>query len=285
MTELKNILDRCNKNSLILGDELCSGTESVSALSIVASGILEILSKNGNFIFATHLHELCDIENIKELINNKLQVYHIHVDKDDDGNIIFNRKLKHGKGSSVYGLEICKYLKLPEQFLKNAEKIRKQVMDISTNLIEPKQSKYNSKIIVSSCCICGYIPNGGIPLETHHIIYQHTQDENGFVKLNNTNFHKNEEYNLVPLCQKCHDDEHSGILKIKGYIDTSNGKKLLYDKTNQDYSELKKHVSYEDKKWKFRKSPKGKWKIVNQKDFEDYLFENNINLNLSFFKS
>jgi len=285
MTELKNILDRCNKNSLILGDELCSGTESVSALSIVASGILEILSKNGNFIFATHLHELCDIENIKELINNKLQVYHIHVDKDDDGNIIFNRKLKHGKGSSVYGLEICKYLKLPEQFLKNAEKIRKQVMDISTNLIEPKQSKYNSKIIVSSCCICGYIPNGGIPLETHHIIYQHTQDENGFVKLNNTNFHKNEEYNLVPLCQKCHDDEHSGILKIKGYIDTSNGKKLLYDKTNQDYSELKKHVSYEDKKWKFRKSPKGKWKIVNQKDIEDYLFENNINLNLSFFKS
>jgi len=51
-------------------------------------------------------------------------------------------------------------------------------MNISTNLIEPKQSKYNSKLIVSSCGICGHIPNGGIPLETH-IIYQHTQNENG----------------------------------------------------------------------------------------------------------
>ena len=75
----------------------------------------------------------------------------------------------------------------------------------------------------------------------------------GTYKLNNTNFHKNEEYNLVPLCQKCHDDEHSGTLKIKGYIDTSNGKKLLYDKINQDYSQLKKHISYDDKKWKFNR--------------------------------
>ena len=70
---------------------------------------------------------------------------------------------------------------MPEDFLKNAEKIRKQLMDISSNLVEPKSSKYNSKLIVSSCGICGYIPNGGIPLDTHHIVYQQNQDENGFV--------------------------------------------------------------------------------------------------------
>jgi DNA mismatch repair protein MutS len=265
MTELKNILDRCNKNSLILGDELCSGTESISALSIVASGILDILSKHGNFVFATHLHELCDLDVIKNVeVLKKIQVYHIHVDTDTNGNIIFDRKLTKGKGSSVYGLEICKYLKLPEDFLKNAEKIRKQIMDISTNFVEPKVSKYNSKLIVSSCAICGYIPNGGIPLETHHIIYQQFQDENGFVKINNTKIHKNEEYNLIPLCQKCHDNEHNGTLHIKGFIETSNGKKLVYDK--KDELKINEHdindmeLKDKDKKCKSKKSPKRKLK-------------------------
>ena len=286
MTELKNILDRCNKNSLILGDELCSGTESVSALSIVASGILDILSKNGNFIFATHLHELCDLDIIKSVETiNKIQVYHIHVDTDKDGNIIFDRKLTKGKGNSVYGLEICKYLRLPEEFLKNAEKIRKQLMDISTHIVEPKTSKYNSKLIVSSCGICGYISNGGIPLDTHHIVYQQTQDENGFVKSNNTNFHKNEEYNLIPLCKKCHDDEHNGNLNIKGYIDTSNGRKILYDYTNKkELNELKKIISYENEKWKMRKSPRNKWKYVDENDIKEFIKNTDIKYDIKEFK-
>ena len=296
MTELKNILDRCNKNSLILGDELCSGTESISALSIVASGILDILSKNGNFIFATHLHELCDLDVIKSVETiNKIQVYHIHVDTDNNGNIIFDRKLTKGKGSSVYGLEICKYLKMPEDFLKNAEKIRKQLMDISSNLVEPKSSKYNSKLIVSSCGICGYIPNGGVPLDTHHIVYQQNQDENGFVKVNNTNFHKNEEYNLIPLCKKCHDDEHNGNLNIKGYTETSNGRKILYEYKKYDKSsyqtldekqlkELKKIISFENNNWRFRKSPRGKWNYVDKEKIEDYLLNNNIKCDLFLLK-
>lgn len=285
MTELKNILDRCNQNSLILGDELCSGTESVSALAIVASGILDILSKNGNFIFATHLHELCDLEVIKEKnVMDRLQVYHIHVDCDEsgNGNIIFNRKLKKGRGNSLYGLEICKFLKLPDHFLKNAEKIRKQLMNISTNIVEPKQSKYNSKIVVSSCGICGYTPPpNSLPLETHHIVYQHTQNEDGFVKLNNTSFHKNEEYNLIPLCQKCHDDEHNDIIKIKGYVETTSGRKILYDKCdnqNKNENNLKKHISYEDGKWKFRKSPRSKWRDAEEIEIEKFLKDNNFNL-------
>ena len=298
MTELKNILDRCNKNSLILGDELCSGTESISALSIVASGILDILSKNGNFIFATHLHELCDIDVIKSAETiNKIQVYHIHVDTDKDGNIIFDRKLTKGKGSSVYGLEICKYLKMPEDFLKNAEKIRKQLMDIPTNIVEPKSSKYNSKLIVSGCGICGYIPNGGIPLDTHHIVYQQNQDENGFVKIKNTSFHKNEEYNLIPLCKKCHDDEHNGNLKIKGYIETSNGRKILYECLNKvvkhdndkEIKEIRKIISFSNDvnsggKWKYRKSPRSKWNIVDKEFIEEYLKNNNLNYDLNFLK-
>lgn len=286
MTELKNILDRCDENSIILGDELCSGTEYVSALAIVASGILEILEKNSCFIFATHIHELCNLNAIKDSkIIEKIQIYHIHVDSDIDGNIIFNRKLKEGRGNSVYGLEICKFLKLPTCFLKNAEIIRKQIMDVSTNFIETKSSKYNSNVIIANCEICGYIPTNGIPLDTHHIIYQQTQDKNGFVKLDNTSFHKNKEHNLIPLCKNCHDDEHNGIIKIYGFVDTSNGRKIHYDKLNNtSIEELKKYILFENNQWKLKKTPKGKWIIVDLNVIENFIKIKNKNIDIKLVK-
>lgn len=48
MTELRNILQRCNKNSLVLGDEICNGTEAISALSIVAAGIESLIKNKAN---------------------------------------------------------------------------------------------------------------------------------------------------------------------------------------------------------------------------------------------
>lgn len=290
MTELKNILNRCDKNSLILGDELCSGTESISAISIVASGILEIINKSGCFIFATHLHELCDLDVIKETeISNKLQIFHIHVDSDSNGNIVFNRKLKEGRGSSIYGLEICKYLKLPEQFLKNAEKIRKQIMNISTNIIEPKQSRYNSNIIVSSCSICGFTPSKNEkPLETHHIVYQKTQNEDKYVSIGNTQFHKNTEHNLVPLCDTCHDEHHHGLIQIYGYIETTSGRKLSFERTlntfekntmenfnDVDFEKLQKYILYDNGKWKLRKTSRSKWNEIDEIKASEYLKSKN----------
>ena len=58
MSELRSILIRADKYSLILGDELCCGTETTSALSLVTAGVLRLCEKNANFIFATHLHKL-----------------------------------------------------------------------------------------------------------------------------------------------------------------------------------------------------------------------------------
>src|SRR3990170_6803133 len=52
MAELRSILKRANKNSLVLGDEICHGTETVSAVSIVASAILHLSDRNSSFIFA-----------------------------------------------------------------------------------------------------------------------------------------------------------------------------------------------------------------------------------------
>jgi DNA mismatch repair ATPase MutS len=57
MSELRDILRQANEYSLVLGDEMCSGTESLSAMSLVAAGIEWLSAKRAKLIFATHLHD------------------------------------------------------------------------------------------------------------------------------------------------------------------------------------------------------------------------------------
>ena len=92
MSELRNILKRSNQNSLILGDELCSGTESISAISIVSSGVISLSKKRSNFIFATHLHDLGKIKQIQELEN--VSMFHLKVKYDPETReLIYDRNL------------------------------------------------------------------------------------------------------------------------------------------------------------------------------------------------
>ena len=124
MLELKNIFNRANKDSLVLGDEIAHGTETLSALSIVASAVIKLAKKDINFVFATHLHQLMDLEEIKSLKNvvaKHLEVYF------DGEKLIYDRKLKDGSGSSVYGLEFAKSIYMDKEFLKTAEEIRKKL--------------------------------------------------------------------------------------------------------------------------------------------------------------
>jgi hypothetical protein len=65
MSELRIILKMADEGSLILGDELCSGTESESALSIFVAGLQQLHERNSTFIFATHFHEIVHYEEIK----------------------------------------------------------------------------------------------------------------------------------------------------------------------------------------------------------------------------
>lgn len=215
MTELRNILQRCDKNSLVLGDEICCGTESISALAIVASGIDSLIKKKSSFIFATHLHELTELELIKSYILNKnLFICHMHISIDDNNRIIYERILKEGQGSSIYGIEVCKSLDMPNDFMKIAENIRKEVQSLNNVIINIQKSKYNKDVIMVNCSVCG-----NKSVDTHHIEYQSNADENGFFK----NYHKNNKHNLVPLCKECHNKEHNGELSIKGYNKTSEG--------------------------------------------------------------
>ena len=64
MSELRHILRYTDENSLILGDELCSGTEIESAISIFVTGIQLFHKKQSSFIFATHLHQIVDYDEI-----------------------------------------------------------------------------------------------------------------------------------------------------------------------------------------------------------------------------
>ena len=72
MTELRSILKRSNSKTLIIGDEPAKGTENLSANSIVASTIINLSQKKSTFVFATHLHDVANMNRIKELKNVRI---------------------------------------------------------------------------------------------------------------------------------------------------------------------------------------------------------------------
>ena len=122
ISEIRNILKCADDKTLIIGDELCSGTETNSAIAIVSAGILDLIKKESSFIFATHLHELADMNRIKEI--EKLNIKHLSVKYNNSKNmLVFDRKLKDGPGDSIYGLEVCRSLDLDSDFLKLANEI------------------------------------------------------------------------------------------------------------------------------------------------------------------
>ena len=216
MSELRSILKRSDKNSIILGDELCSGTESVSAQSIFAAAVIRLAKKDINFIFATHLHELYKMDVIEILLNVKS--FHLKVIFDEKTKkLIYDRKLEEGNGPAIYGLEVCKAMDLDEQFLKLANNIRKKILKIDEEVVQTKKSLYNCDLYMDKCSVCGKDA-----VDTHHIKEQNTADENDMIG----NIHKNNLSNLVALCKECHINTHNGNLEINGFVQTSCGKEL-----------------------------------------------------------
>ena len=197
MCELNTILRNCCENSLILGDELCSGTEMDSALSIVASGVNCFSKKNSSFIFATHFHQLADDDTIKKLLNENLIMYHMSVkyNKEKDM-LIYKRKLEEGPGEGMYGLEVCKSLNMPSEFIDLAYSIR---VSNSNNILSKRKSRYNSSIIKNKCGMDGC---ENMADDIHHLNPQELANKKGFFK--DKWFHKNHPSNLIPICKTCH---------------------------------------------------------------------------------
>jgi DNA mismatch repair protein MutS len=247
MTELRNILQRADKSSLIIGDEICCGTEAISGIAIVSAAINELVNKKASFIFTSHLHELTDISIIKDKITeDKLKIFHMHIEIDGDL-IIYERKLREGQGSNIYGIDVCKSLDMPLNFMKNAELIKKEIMGLNTNIINTKTSNYNTSVYIDVCEVCKKNKSS----ETHHINYQVNSDENGKFD----NFNKNIQHNLIPICDECHKKEHNGNIGIIGYVMTNKGKKLQLDNKSRIY----KLIKYENGNWFYRTRINAKW--------------------------
>lgn len=202
MLEIKNMVNRSNKNTMILADELCAGTEGLSATSLVSSTILHLSKVKSTFMFSTHLHSLMEIEKIKNLID--INIKHFSINIDDNG-LTFNRKLKEGHGDSLYGLEIAKTLDIGSEFIKNAFEFRNNLLKKSNMILNTKKSRYNSSLYIHECHIC---KKESVNLHTHHINFQKDADKNGIIK--DKHFHKNKIHNLVVLCSICHEGVHTG---------------------------------------------------------------------------
>jgi DNA mismatch repair protein MutS len=199
MSELRTILKMSNAHSLILGDELCSGTETQSAISIFVAGIQHLHLRKSSFLFATHLHEITEYEEITSL-NTVCMKHMAVVYNKETGQLVYDRKLKDGPGDTMYGLEVCKSLQLPTDFMEAAYRIRSKYH--STSLLALKTSRYNVQKLVGRCEKCG-----GTGQEVHHIHYQKEAVE-GFIQTQTSVFHKNHLANLMTVCERCHDDIH-----------------------------------------------------------------------------
>jgi DNA mismatch repair protein MutS len=198
MNELKNILENSDNRTLVLCDELTSGTETNSSVGIVCSTILSLLKLDCCFLFTTHLHEILHFDEISD--NKDLVIKHFKV-KMEDGKIGFDRKLREGSGDCNYGIEIANYLDISPTFIKMCHNFRNRFVGNSLNILDNKRSRYNTKVIMDRCSICGEREN----LHTHHIREQNEANDDGMIE----HFHKNRKFNLMVVCEKCHQKIHN----------------------------------------------------------------------------
>ena len=215
MSELRVILKSANNTGLILGDELCSGTEIDSAISIFVAGLKKINDSKCSFIFATHMHEINKYDEVLSMDRMKMKHLEVVYNKETDS-LVYDRKLKDGPGFSMYGLEVCKSLHLPDDFLEYANEIRLKYRSNEQSILSADKSKYNSKKVKNMCEFC----NKEIGTEIHHLQHQKNADGMNFIE----HFPKNHVANLASICEKCHNsihaknEQHKKVKTSKGNI-------------------------------------------------------------------
>jgi len=235
MVELNAILKRADNRTLVIGDEVCRGTEHISGNAIVAASLLKLNSVGSTFVFATHLHELMGLEQIQNVPS--IKAYHLSVEFDEKtDDLVYDRRLKPGTGERIYGIIVAKSIIRNAEFINKALEIKNILLDKDPELsmICNKRSKYNADLIVDKCMLCN-LPNSHnkpTPLEVHHINSQ-ADCENGFVK-SKPHIKKNHRSNLIQICQKCHDDIHAGKIRIKGYAATLTGTRIIFEDGRPD---------------------------------------------------
>ncbi|MBE5950208.1 MAG: DNA mismatch repair protein MutS [Lachnospiraceae bacterium] len=135
MTEVANILRNATKNSLLILDEIGRGTSTYDGLSIawsVVEHIADAKKLGAKTLFATHYHELTELEGRLPSVNN----YCIAV-KEQGEDIIFLRKIIKGGADKSYGIQVARLAGVPEEVLKRAREIADQLSDSDINVQAP----------------------------------------------------------------------------------------------------------------------------------------------------
>ena len=123
MSEVSNILNNATEKSLIILDEVGRGTSTTDGVSIATAISMYIHDKIGaKTVFATHYHELTDLENKFAHIVN----YRIEVD-EKQGKVMFLRNIVKGGADKSYGIEVAKLAGLPKEILTESKKILKRL--------------------------------------------------------------------------------------------------------------------------------------------------------------
>lgn len=123
MKEMSNIINNASSQSFVILDEVGRGTSTNDGLSI-AVAIVEYMSKNlkANTLFATHYHELTQVaERLDNVKNYKVDIL------EENGDLVFLRKILPGSADKSYGIEVAKLSGLPSNITDRAKQILKSM--------------------------------------------------------------------------------------------------------------------------------------------------------------
>ncbi|MCI5848537.1 MAG: DNA mismatch repair protein MutS [Lachnoclostridium sp.] len=148
MTEVANILRNATKDSLIILDEIGRGTSTFDGLAI-AWAVVEYICNNNSIgaktLFATHYHELTELEGKIPGVNN----YCIAV-KEQGEDIVFLRKIVKGGADKSYGIQVARLAGVPEPVLNRAKEIvegltANDINKKARSLLEHNQTRFHKK--------------------------------------------------------------------------------------------------------------------------------------------
>ena len=233
MNEVSQILKNATSKSFVILDEIGRGTSTYDGISL-AWAIVEYIQSNikCKTLFATHYHELTDLENeFREVKNYSISV------KDDGENIIFLRKIVEQPADKSYGIYVAKLAKLPDQVIERSSEILSDLEKnhifngevLTGNFDKGKIAKTNSEVAITST---EHISKEVVKESDNKSLYNAPQDlfsfENELNKIENSNL-KNE-YDSLKL-------EHETLLKEHKKM------KKDYNKLNANYTKLKEEDS------------------------------------------
>ena len=131
-----------------------------------------------------------------------IQCKHLKVQFDyEKQQLYYERKLQDGQDESIYGLEVCKSLRLPDEFIERCYNVRNNYIQNKNNILTMKVSKYNKDKVRNICEFCNenILPK--------YIIYNIKKMRIKMIMLKC--FHKNHSANLASICESCHNHIHA----------------------------------------------------------------------------